>query len=397
MTLLSKNVLIKLNLAVLLAANALICATRASESGLACDLAQWYVAGQFVAQGQAEVLYDQDVFRQAAIDVGSGHPYFSLYPPHVACLFAPFAALAFEALVPLYTIIQVIAFCSSIALMVGLPRSQNARLHWALAFGFFPLAYSLSLGQLSTLLLLVVVLAAVVEKTRGEFSAGLVLSLLTIKPTLFVGYWIWALVHFRQPRRILGLAVGGLAQLALVTMLLGWEVVQNYMQTVPQLDALIGNYEFAAAHQHGWKGILTQRDWALPAVWQTSLQIGFSLLALAGLISASKGRGHSASNADDSYALATLFALAIAPHLLTYDLLLLLIPVWVGLRSAIARRRTLAGVLYGGVLMTPLAMVLQVSPIPALLLIILWAWPGSDVQRKTPRRDVVMLENPSVA
>jgi alpha-1,2-mannosyltransferase len=147
------------------------------------DFIEFYAAGRIVASGAIERLYDFTLQEQVEHAVTapaqwSGFHSF-IYPPFLAFLFVPWAALPYPAAYLLWVALGVI--CLGAALRCG-GGVVSAELPWALAF--VPVWAAVSYGQ-NSLLSLAIFAATYALLTRGrEFAAGLVLGALLYKPQL---------------------------------------------------------------------------------------------------------------------------------------------------------------------------------------------------------------------
>lgn len=121
--------------------------------------------------------------QQAAVE--SLHAYYSpfLNPPPYAWLGAAFLPVPFGAAILVWTALTVVAAC--VAWWIAAPGSRLARLaHLALFVGLFPTAFGLMVGQPVALVAAVVAFSWWLAEHRRPVAAGLVLSLIAIKPQL---------------------------------------------------------------------------------------------------------------------------------------------------------------------------------------------------------------------
>ncbi len=88
------------------------------------------------------------------------------------------------------------------------------------------------------------------------------------------------------------------------------------------------------------------------------------------------------------YSCVTIFSLAIAPHVLTYDLVLLLCPVVLLMNdSDHVRTAPLAFVVFIACQLTTVALVTGASLIPVVLLYVLWKCPNLNSELRLQRCD----------
>jgi hypothetical protein len=307
------------------------------------DFMQFYLAGRLAAVGEAHRLYDQDHFQAAQrtlVEINDQHPpYYSIYPPTVALLFAPLGRLPYGEAVVLWWLAQAACF-----LLAGHLLLREARLppEWrrtaALVLaGFFPVISAVWNGQLAALLLVVFVAGLGLRRRGWPWLGGCVLSLLAVKPQLAAGVAVWLLLR-RDARTGVGFGLGLLAQAGLVALALGPGVLADYLRDLPTLARIPQAYSYGPDYQHATAGTLRNLlgtrlgtfptlahlvvvGWAGLLLWKVVRARGPAAPARAG----AEG-GRPAWRLEE--AAVVLFCLLLPPHLLFYDLSLLLIPAF---------------------------------------------------------------------
>jgi hypothetical protein len=160
--------------------------------------------------------------------------------------------------------------------------------------------------------------------------------LLALKPQLAVGLVVWLLLR-RDLRTGTGFCLGLLLQAGFVSLALGPGVLADYVGNWPTFGRFAQLYSSTADHQHATAGILTDLlGWRYRTL---STLIHLAVAGSAALLfwhfirsrrpPAAPASAVGGAGADDwrlEESAVVLFSLLLAPHLLTYDLSLLLIP-----------------------------------------------------------------------
>lgn len=249
-----------------------------------------------------------------------------VYPPYLALLLAPFAALPYDVAYILWMGVNCLLLAAA---MFAFERYANLTGRTALLFRFaalasLPVLATLLLGQSSIVLLSLFTLSFFALRARRDTVAGVALAFALIKPQYVIPFVVILLVQRRWP------AVAGFAGTALCLMVaplpvLGLSTNHGYVQTMlaathwrNQVNGFepIWNRSFAGAMQL-----------VLSPPQSTVATMALSLAALACLVVCTR-RSRTISV---PFALATIVALLISPHVLIHDLSLLLIPVGIAL------------------------------------------------------------------
>jgi hypothetical protein len=313
------------------------------------DFAVYYIFARVGIDHGWGSLYDYAAMRQEWIALGSAFLYPPLYPPTLAWFVAPFAALPFATGYALWNVLLVASLLITWRLTVP-PSSQLVRFgHLAFAVALPAVAFGLLLGQV------VIVVAAAVSiswwllRRNRPFAAGLVLSLIALKPQLALMVPV-ALLVAGQSRAFLGWAAGSLAMLGAALATIGFGGLQTYavllagsehyrgaMQVYPELTlpGLLGG---------GPAGALAQ-----------------GLVVLVTLILVWRRRG---SGLEFPFAAGLCASMLIATFLHAQDVGVLLPAAWLWLRTAprgVERVLGLTGFLAAFLLTTPLPLLLVVA------------------------------------
>ncbi|MEM1058941.1 MAG: glycosyltransferase family 87 protein [Verrucomicrobiota bacterium] len=261
-----------------------------NDNPLAPDLAQFYVAGELVLEGQAARLYDrayvwERINATLGVDDGTGTAFF--YPPYVAPLCVPLAMLPYA--VTAWTYLGL-----SLALGLGLGwwiastllREAGGGEHWHgeavnacwLFVASVPFWRCVLFGQNGLIWLLVAWAAFLLARRERWFAAGLVLAFGFCKPQVFLGLFVWmALAGGWRARG--GLALGG-GVLAALGSFMGWTLWGQWWlslgghQDAPGSEARMHDLPHVLAP---WMG---EAGWASPV---GLLGIGLLLVVWAGV------------------------------------------------------------------------------------------------------------------
>jgi hypothetical protein len=191
------------------------------------DFAVYYIFSRVGIDYGWGSLYDYAAMRQEWLALGSAFLYPPLYPPPLAWFVAPFAALPFPIGYALWNVLLLASLLATWWLTVPM-SSRLIRLgHLAFAVALPSVALGLLLGQV------VIVVAAAVSISwwllRGNcpLLAGLVLSLIALKPQLALMVPV-ALLVAGQRRAFLGWAAGSLILLGAALATIGFGGLQMY-------------------------------------------------------------------------------------------------------------------------------------------------------------------------
>ncbi len=286
------------------------------------DFLQFYTAGKIVLDGEATRLYDQDHFiavEEGVINSEKEWPrYYSLYPPAVGLLASPFALVGFPMAVLLWWAILVGLFAlATNELARNVIHAERSLVWWGM-FSFQPVVTTFWDGQLSAVWLVAIIFGFTSQSEKRKVKAGLILSLLALKPQLGIGIGVWLILQ-KDWKTLFWMFVGSLLQQGVVFVILGSGVVQGYFANLEIYSKLQGLYFFDPSYQHSVSGILIDKlgpdfRWSARLIHLGMILIVTGLSYL--IIKRTKDFGIRAS-------LGCLLAIVFAPHLLLYDLVLL--------------------------------------------------------------------------
>lgn len=191
------------------------------------DFAVYYIFARVGIDHGWGSLYDYAAMRQEWVALGSAFLYPPLYPPTLAWFVAPFAALPFALGYAFWNVLLLASLVATWWLTVP-PSSRVVRFaHLAVALALPSVAFGLLLGQV------VIVVAAAVSiswwllRHNRPLAAGLVLSLIALKPQLALLVPLTLLVA-GQRRAFLGWAAGSLLMLGAALATIGVGGLEMY-------------------------------------------------------------------------------------------------------------------------------------------------------------------------
>jgi len=309
--------------------------------GCGGDFPQYYVAGSIIRHGETERLYDQAYFcgLQASM---RDDPLRSLYPPTLGMFVAPLTQLSYRAALAVWWAIQAACILATGVIFyrtIPLPRPWRINILVALA-ALTPLWLAVGIAQVTPMLLLVVAGGLTLHRRGRPGWAGLLLSLLAMKPQLALGLALWMLLR-RDVRTLIGLAVGFAVQGVTVAMLLGPHVWLDYLHALPTISAVTRCAHFSPLMEASFVGIASNLLWSagLTAYEAVGMKIAYAVSVSAALImlcrvvwarrpwQSSQPPQTTPESENYEYACGVLFMMIVPPYFIAYDQTLLAIPL----------------------------------------------------------------------
>jgi uncharacterized membrane protein (UPF0127 family) len=305
------------------------------------DYIAFYTAGRMVLNGDGAHLFDPSGVRAIQAEA-TQYLVPDLYdpmrnPPFVALLFAPLAALDF---IPSFIVWSVLNLaCLGLAIWLALRTMPALRPHWraisVIVLTFTPVYRGLIGGQNADLSLLLYVLMYRAIRAGREPQAGLYAALGLFKPQLFLAFpFVFAASRRWRALGIYCLVAGILAAASVAVV--GVDGVWAWSRVI--LEHEPGNALKNAYRMHSLKALF---DLLLPA--EATLALVLSVLASLALL-VPLVRAWSVPNAwreqlPMRWALTSVIAVLIDPHLVDYDLaVLVLTGLLIGVASPAGRR-----------------------------------------------------------
>jgi len=321
-------------LAVLAAWQSYLINNRPDSHGCGADFPQYYVAGRIAGQGEARRLYDQPYFRQLQQPLRDD-PLSSIYPPTVGLVMAPLARLSYGTALAVWWAIHAICIVvTGVIFYRGsqLPRPWRINMLAALA-ALTPLWIAVGIAQWAPIFLLLVAGGLTLHKQGKCGWAGLILSLLALKPQLTVGLVLWMLLR-RDWRTLAGLAAGFTAQALAVATVLGPGVWFDYLHALPTISAITRHAHFSPMMEASFTGIASNLLWSAGfTAWEAvAMKIAYAVTVSAALVMLcrvvwSSSPKPTASVSNYEYACGVLFMMIVPPYFILYDQTLIAVPL----------------------------------------------------------------------
>lgn len=260
-------------------------------------------------EGAARRLLDGQRLYDPAVDVAGGFAIY-LYPPPFALAIVPLALIGGQAAVGIWTALMVLAFVAGVAL---LPVARTTR--WlVLLLGAldWPVVYSIKLGQVGPILLLLFAIGWRWLERPGRLGAVIGLgTIVKVQPGLLLG---WAGLTGRW--RAIGFAAGVLVAAALLaTVVAGTQPWFDY-------PSLLGRVASPLTTPHNFTpGAIAFQAGASTDV-ASLVQAASIVLALVAVVVATR-----VSSAEASYLVAVVASQLLSPLLWDHYAMLLLLPV----------------------------------------------------------------------
>jgi alpha-1,2-mannosyltransferase len=300
------------------------------------DYIQFYVMGSLVLDGRADALYDGDAHLaegrrviDPALPLYASHPNYS---PHVALGFAPLAILPWGWSLALFLVLTTL--CYGVSVWLVWRECPALRTHgWPVAILALasPLFFvQLRYGQTSAVALLFWSLAFVALCRNRPFLAGIALGCLAYKPQMgiVVGIVFLAARHWQV---VAGALSAATAQLVVAWLASGWTTMGSYFKALGTLILNPSLVEIYPSEIHSLRGFF---QLLIPSTTVVTLCFSVSLVAVLAVANRSwSGSGPLPVRVGQLVLLSVLAS----PHLISYDLLLLTLPLLVladwGLRN----------------------------------------------------------------
>jgi hypothetical protein len=320
------------------------------------DFLQEWIGGRVVLSGDYQRFYDPAYaaeLEHRADLVGfewRSDEYLPLvYPPFYYLLVSPFALLPYHTAAVVWAIAMVAAYLLAWRILAATLRQQGTPLSpWLLPASllFMPLIENFTTGQKASLLLLIAVGTYALLVRRRPFAAGLVFGLMAFKPQLLFVV-VLAMLAKRQARFTAGVTIT-VSALALLCLPLGIDVCWQYVEFSRHAGEYLHTPGYALAKSHALSGFWTLLfGFESSAVWPL---VGLTAAAIAtGLTWTLRGPSDVLHERFRWQFSALIVAtILLSPHLYTYDLTLLLLPLTLIVSGTTTRQqvRALAVALY---------------------------------------------------
>ena len=229
------------------------------------DFTSFYTAFSMVKSGEAAKLYDlntQAIYQQRIL---AGYvfkdgvlPY--LNPPFIAFIFSPLAFLPRNIAFVIWIILQFSLLTWLVLLLSKLTRQWSKperQLLLLLLLSFWPLSYTILLGQFSLIILIGFVQVYISLKTSKLHNAGIWLaSLFMIKPQVVLLPAVMTLTK-RYFRVLLIMGSVCLLIIAISSLFIGWAPWKEYIGFIPQISNYFNKFGLIPGGEYTFRGILS--------------------------------------------------------------------------------------------------------------------------------------------
>lgn len=310
------------------------------------DFLQEWVGGYIVRAGDYARFYDLEYARELEHDEGligfewNEHRFLPIvYPPFYYVAVSPLSLLSVRTAAGVWALLMIACLVGAGWLLIWHGRKELPKLSpWLLpaSLFFMPLIENLTSSQKGSLCLLILSGTFVLFDRRKPYWAGLVFGLLAFKPqlTLVIAF---AMLLSGQWRFVLGGATTGLA-LGAACLAMGSDVCQQYVAFSTGAADYLHTSGYDLTKSHCLYGFFTLLASGEATVFVKGLALA-SFLGVGALLYIVLRRGVRPGTPGWAvqFSALVLASVLVSPHLFTYDLTILLLPIFL-LGIALARR-----------------------------------------------------------
>jgi hypothetical protein len=333
------------------------------------DFVQFYTFGTLARTGDWAVQYDWPAFHQvqtALVSASAGYYYPPSYPPLVQALYAPLALAPFPVAFALWTMLSATTYGGLILLAADAhPRRWDIV---GASLIFPPFAAHVLAGQSTIVPLMGFVGGWAVLRRNRPVLAGLVLSVVAVKPHFGVAM-AFVFLAMRLWRVIGGIVLGLMAHAGLSVAICGEEAVAAYLATTLRIvgDTTLIN-PTDARHTHALR-------MSLEALAPHDVATGIWLAASAATLWMTVRVWRRNQSWTTRMAALMLATLLVSPHVQTYDAILMApVVLWLCRWGATTKQPEVvfAALLLPFMFVVPLARVMTVPVTVPLMAWLLW-------------------------
>ena len=290
------------------------------------DYIQFYVMGSMVLEGRPEALFDGTAHLaegrrriDPTLDRYAAHPN---YGPQVALAIVPLALLPFGWSLAVFLGLMALCYAGTVWLLWrDCPGLRDYGWPVAIIAAASPAFWAMiRYGQLSAVTLLLIALALTALRRDHLYAAGLAIGGLAFKPQLGVVIAV-VLIAARERRIVAGALTSVAGQLAIGWAAAGTAAMSQYIEVLWRLLLDPSLVQLHPTEVHSVRGFL---QLMIPSAAAVTMCYWVSLLALLPIAVRSWTSGGPVTVRWGSLVVLTTIG---APHLLTYDLLLLTVPL----------------------------------------------------------------------
>ena len=295
------------------------------------DFPHEYAGGWIVSEGDPSRLYDESYFNRVQHDPAViGHRWratgflLPLYPPFYYLWCVPLTALDYRAAADVFTALMIAALLASVGLIATVDGRTRGSVGWwvAASLCYPPVLDSLIGGQKGTFFLVLFAATFRLLAQQRIFLAGAVFGLASVKPQLML-VLLLVMLWNREWRFFAGLAATGVA-LGVQSLMIGWTPLFDW------IDSILHpwHHTVMVPRSHNWLGFarLLLGEYSGPATHALWLALiaatGFVLWRVLG-----ERLEYESRSFRIQFAAIVLATPLVSPHLYTYDLSILVLPM----------------------------------------------------------------------
>jgi alpha-1,2-mannosyltransferase len=214
------------------------------------DFTQYYVASRMALEGESGNIYRTDGYylgkaKEYGAITGAGGTMTNAYPPFTAFCLIPFALLPFRHALLLFSVIGIFAVAGGVwaifANKGGIIGREFTFEGLLITFSFFPVYYSLYMGQVNALLFLCAALVLYFARCRRPWLAGFFIGLATLIK-IFPGVLILLFAARRQFKPVVAAVVSTIVLGALSLTVCNASLYVTYISRVLPREATGGAF-----------------------------------------------------------------------------------------------------------------------------------------------------------
>ncbi len=307
------------------------------KTPFAGDFLQEWIGAYVVWNNGADRLYDEPFVKQIQHDpelLGfewRESSYFSMvYPPFYYIVLSPLSLLPYHVAAWLFTVLMVVCLFASGTLMLrALPNVNPHRFAWLFVatIWFVPLLRSLTTGQKGTACLLILTGTFYLLKQKRPVWAGVVFGLMAFKPQLALVIGLAMLV--KGQFRFAASAVATASFFVGICFAAGTDVCVNYYQFCAGVGEYLhtSGYDLYKSHcLYGFLAMLSGGQATMLVKISTFISV---ILVFGMLLTILRGKLDTTSKCFNiQFSAMVICTLLLSPHLFTYDLTMLLLPMF---------------------------------------------------------------------
>ena len=325
------------------------------EVAVGSDFFQEWIGATIISRGEMDRLYDWQYSRDLQHDpalVGfawdESQYYPMVYPPFHYWLLQPLSWISCLAAARLWCVLNGLAIAVAGWLLFREFKtiSKSAKFIPLVMLGFSPILLSLNMGQKSGFLLLIYTLCFILLRSHRPYAAGVAFGLVLFKPQLAIVILLILLVR-RDWRFLLGFASTG-SFFASVTLLHGLQPFWEFLSIMRGAGTYMESAGYKIQDAHNLWCVIRNSLAFLPPIYAGAVFAMFASVLLFGITRSTLSQQRKDTRDEtrllDEFSLGVLATLLLSPHLLTYDLSLLALPMSIEL----VRRSSAQGLPHSG-------------------------------------------------